>query len=145
MLTKEELAARLNGREYTEEITKDEEAEAKAAGLVVVFGASDDLMEFKGAINEEIGAPSAAIVDAYGLVPSRDDLVDNITEMDDAQIAAEFSRRISGNSEIKAIWTCGGEYCWEYETTIPHATFDIMEGGEKFCRGIVFDLPGKGA
>ena len=42
-MTKEELAATLNGREYNHEITKEEEAEARENGLVVIFGASDDL------------------------------------------------------------------------------------------------------
>ena len=54
-LTPLEFAARLNGREYRSEITKDECAEAKSAGLVVVFGASDDLIEFGGALHGEGG------------------------------------------------------------------------------------------
>ena len=37
-MTKEELAAKLNGRPYYSEMTDDEVAEANAAGLVVVFG-----------------------------------------------------------------------------------------------------------
>ncbi len=51
-----QLAAQLNGREYGSEITKEEEAAAKKAGLVVVYGASDDLVELRGAIEEEVGA-----------------------------------------------------------------------------------------
>ncbi len=35
-MTKEELAARLTGREYMLEITNELEAEAKSAGLLVV-------------------------------------------------------------------------------------------------------------
>jgi hypothetical protein len=49
------LAALLTGREYRQEITRAEEADAKAAGLVVAFGASDDLLEFRGAIDDEVG------------------------------------------------------------------------------------------
>lgn len=49
-MTKESLAAILNGRTYGDEITKEEEAQAKAAELVVIYGASDDLVEFGGAI-----------------------------------------------------------------------------------------------
>lgn len=45
----------LNGREYGDEITREEEAMAKAHGLVVVFGYSDDNMEFCGAITDEVG------------------------------------------------------------------------------------------
>ena len=38
-----ELAAKLNGREYLREITAEEAAQAKSAGLVVVHGGSDEL------------------------------------------------------------------------------------------------------
>ena len=40
-MTPKELAQILNGREYTNEITKEEEALAKAAGLLVVFALAD--------------------------------------------------------------------------------------------------------
>ncbi len=48
--TKEQLASRLTGREYGDEITEEEEAEAKASGLFVIFGASDDLCEIRLAV-----------------------------------------------------------------------------------------------
>lgn len=54
-MTPKELAERLNGREYGSEITLEEMHIAKEFGLVVVFGASDDLMEFRGAIDDEGG------------------------------------------------------------------------------------------
>ena len=59
-MTKEELAALINGRKYRHELTDKEEKAAKDARLVVVFGASDDLMEFRGAINDECGAYDGA-------------------------------------------------------------------------------------
>ncbi|HET8685200.1 MAG TPA: hypothetical protein VFM18_00895 [Methanosarcina sp.] len=55
-MNSKELAALLNGRQYRAEITKDEECQATQNNLVVVFGASDDLMEFRGAIDDELGA-----------------------------------------------------------------------------------------
>src|SRR3990167_5676412 len=55
-MTKEELAEKLHGREYPFNLTKDEIAEAKTAGLVIIYGASDDLLEFEGAIYDEVGA-----------------------------------------------------------------------------------------
>lgn len=54
-MTKEELAARLDGREYGSEMTEDEEAEAKEAGLLVIFGYSDDSIEFRGAFHVDGG------------------------------------------------------------------------------------------
>lgn len=55
-LTKESLALKLNNCQIDEEISKTDEQEAKKNNLVVVFGASDDLIEFRGAINDEQGA-----------------------------------------------------------------------------------------
>lgn len=38
---------------------------------------------------------------------------------------------------IDAIW-CDGEFTWTYDTNIPHSTFNIYDGEEKYCKGIVF-------
>jgi len=53
-MTAAEFAEMLNGREYGNELTRNEEAMAKEYGLVVAYGASDDLMEFGGAICDEL-------------------------------------------------------------------------------------------
>ncbi|MBQ7756453.1 MAG: hypothetical protein IJ031_03125 [Oscillospiraceae bacterium] len=50
-----ELAERLDGREYRNEMTPIEEERAKELGFVVVYGYSDDNAEFRGAIDDEIG------------------------------------------------------------------------------------------
>lgn len=44
-----------------------------------------------------------------------------------------------GERYIDAVWFKDG-YDWVYETNIPHATFDIYDDGEKYCRGIVFEM-----
>ena len=56
-MPKEQLATELNGIHYPAHrlITKDQIASARAAGLVIVFGASDDLLEFDGAIHDQFG------------------------------------------------------------------------------------------
>lgn len=139
-MTPQELADRLNGRDYGSEMTRAEEAEAKDAGIVVVFGASDDLMEFRGAIDDEMGAWGGAEVwvDVEGLVPNFENACD---EPDHSKKDAlrEYFRREKGGVTIEAHWNRDG-YSWTYSTDIPHATFDIMEDGEKYCRGIVFRL-----
>lgn len=126
-----ELAALLNNREYREEITRDEEAQAKHAGLVIVFGASDDLMEFRGAIHDEYDAynGTTAFLDADGLL---------VNECDSEE-CPHFRKQAAQANKIKAIWDKDG-YSWVYETDIPHETFDIVEDGETYCRGIVFSL-----
>lgn len=44
-----------------------------------------------------------------------------------------------GEYYIDAVW-CEGEFTWTYNTNIPHATFDIFDDEEKYCKGIVFEL-----
>ena len=31
-------------------------------------------------------------------------------------------------------------YLWKYKTPFPVVEFDIVEDGEKYCRGIIFEL-----
>lgn len=135
-MTKEELAARLTGREYGSEITKHEAIDAKAAGLVVVYGASDDLMEFEGAIYDEFGCygGDTALVDAKGLLDRS-----QIDDSDDEAIA-DYVARKKHACTIEAVWSDAGNSCWSYKTDIPHATFEIVEDGEVYCRGLVFAL-----
>lgn len=137
-MTATELAAKLNGRTYGNEITREEAAEAKAAGLVVVYGASDDLMEFEGAIYDEFDCYEGGIayVDAKGLLPE----FENIDRSDDSAITDHFARKPSAKP-IKAVWgNKNEEPTWSYQTDIPHATFDVLDDDEPYCRGIVFAL-----
>lgn len=140
-MTKESLAALLNGREYCKEITATEEADAMAAGLVVIFGSSDDLTELRGALYDEAGAYGGAThrIDAKGFVPDWDSV-----DHDDEDECADYFARKRGGLEIEAKWA-EGDYSWVIETSAPHATFDIVEDGEKYCRGIVIDLADLGS
>ena len=133
-MNKEELAAKLNGNQYHLEISHELAKDAKSFGLVVVFGASDDLIEFRGAINDELGCYGGGIakVDKEGLLPDRDSI-------DDDDVLENFFSRRKTAKEIEAVWDRDG-YSWIYETDIPHATFEIVEGAEKYCRGLVFAL-----
>lgn len=127
-----QLAELLNGREIGKEITKEEEKQAWDAGLVVVFGASDDLMEFRGAIHDEI--------DAYngGTAQLTDQgLVKNECESEDCP---HFKKQLKNAAEIEAHWCIDDEASWKFETTIEHETFEIKEDGEVYCVGIVFKL-----
>lgn len=130
------LAAKLDFREYTKEITQPEAESAKRDGLVVVFGASDDLMEFRGAIHDEISASDGteACLTSAGLV-------ENDCDNDDCP---HFKRAKKAATKIRAVWHDDGGHSWTFETDIPHATFEIVEDGSPYCRGIVFalrDLP----
>jgi hypothetical protein len=138
-MTHQELAAKLNGREYLGELDPTEHEIAKLNRLVVVFGASDDLMEFRGAIHDEIGAynGTTAKVTVNGLLPSWNELDHD----DESEMDKYYAMKNLGFMTIKAIWCPKGtEMSWAYKTQIPHSTFDVMEDGEVYCRGIVFCL-----
>jgi len=133
-LSKELLAGLLTGREYGKEMLKEEEQQAKAAGLIVIFGASDDLMEFRGFVDDERGAPTIALIDAKGLLPFREDI-----EHDDEALKDYFARAPQVRA-VDALWAKEDGYSWTYRTDMRHATFEIVEGGEPYCRGIVIDV-----
>ncbi|RFP19636.1 hypothetical protein D0T23_04965 [Duganella sp. BJB475] len=132
---RDQFAAALSGREYPFDLTKDEQAQAKAAGLLVIFGASDDLMEFRGVENDEFGCYNGgtALIDAKGVLPERE----NIEE--DAELKDFFAREPAAR-KIEALWAAEPGYSWTYRTDVPHATFEIIEDGAPYCRGIVIDV-----
>ena len=132
-LSKELLAGLLTGREYGKEMLKEEEMQAKAAGLIVIFGASDDLMELRGFVDDELGAPTDALIDAKGVLPNRDSI-------DDDTSLKDFFAREPLARTVEALWCAEDGYSWTFRTSIPHATFEIVEDGETYCRGIVIDV-----
>lgn len=135
-MTSKELAAMLNGREYGGEIFPEEEMAAEEAGLVVVYGCSDDYVEFCGAINYEVGSYDGGTV--Y-LTRS------GVLESPPCECAEDcdcpyFDAARKKAKTIRAMWHDEGGPCWTFETDIPHETFTIFEDGEPFCVGIVFSM-----
>lgn len=123
---KDKWAKLLTGREIGNEISKKEETQAKKDGVVIVFGASDDLIEFRGAIYDEADryGGGEVFVDSKGLLPDEDD---------------EYFTRKKKAKKIEAVW--GGKKAdWTYKTKIPNSTFKILEDGNIYCIGIVFEL-----
>ena len=135
-MTIKEWATLLNGREYTKEMTKAEEKQAKEDGVVIVFGASDDLIEFRGVVDDEAGAWEGT---TEKITPTA-----KLYNPNENKETLEFnSMQISNMLKIQSIWCPKNENgeiwaSWEVRTKVPHETFDIMEDGEIFCRGIVF-------
>jgi hypothetical protein len=103
----------------------------KEAGLAAVFGTSDDLMEFCGAIFDEIGCWNGG--NAY---LTRNGLLKNECGAEDCTY---YLRERQKASVIEAIWA-KDDISWQYKTAISHVTFDVLEDGEVYCRGIVFAL-----
>lgn len=138
IFTKESLAARLHVRKMGHEITWDEEAEAALSNLVVLFGYSDDNAEFRGAIQDEVGCGGGDII----LISGRRAEVLNSYHARFCECShCGYAEFVKSAQQIKALWCANHDCSWTFSTDIPHATFDIMEGTEKFCRGIVFELP----
>ena len=130
-MTPKELAAQLGTLQYHEEPSKELQEQAKAAGLVIVFGASDDLMEFRGAIDDELDAydGGTAYLNEEGLMRNR-------CEDEDCPY---FAKEKAKARTILAEWA-KGEYSWSYKTDIPHETFQVFDEAEPYCLGIVFAL-----
>lgn len=141
-MTKEQLAQSLNGRQYGNEITKEEKQSAKESGLVVVFGASDDLMEFEGAISEELGAYNGAEALIFKNVDKRWDvrLDEELNEIRELMMDKRLPFNLTAY-KVESKW-CPDDFegSWLMATTLPHAMFDIMEDEQLYCRGVVIDL-----
>ena len=133
-MTKEELAKMLDRSQYPFKVTKAFKERAKSANLVIVYGASDDLMEFRGAIDEELSAcdgTTALLSPVSGLLLK--------SECNDD--CPYFKALASNAIELRQVWCPESiNASWGYETKIPHATFDILEDDDLYCRGIVFNL-----
>lgn len=135
-----EIAQKLHGMEYPMAVPNRVAEDAKASGIVIVYGASDDLMEFDGAFRDEAGAcdGTTVLLDAKGVLPSWEEMQH---EHDEAR-HSDYHARKQHAVEIEAVW-CPKDMpgtSWAYKTAIPHATFDIIEDGDIYCRGIVFSL-----
>lgn len=140
-MTKEQFLEILNGRQYRKEITQEEEKLAKEKGLLICFGASDDLLEFRGIVHDEVGAYDGG---SAMLVKKKGGKIDIINEHDFNEIQQvmddndlDFSLR---KVEVVAEWCPDDLECsWRIKSELPHATFDIMEDGELYCRGIIIE------
>lgn len=135
MATTKEIAEKLDGVGMPE-LPADIIEEAKASGIAIVHGGSDDLMEFRGAIYDEVGCYGGgdAYVGPTGILQEPECGCEWATK--------EWDKMKSNGWKIKALWcrplSDGPATSWSYETDIPHETFKIMEDGAIYCIGIVF-------
>ena len=149
-MTKEQLAAQLNGRNYCDEITLEECEAANDNGLVVVLGYSDDGVTFHGAIHDETGAYNGGKIELTqnGIFQSEchdgDDCpyFRQLRQKQEVNVLTVFW---CGKSQQKKSlnWEARGKPTWMFDLDVPVAEFSIFdprEDNEHFCRGIVFDL-----
>jgi hypothetical protein len=139
-MNKEQLAEQLDGTEYPLRLDEDTAQAAKDNGLLIVYGASDDLIEFDGVFQDEAGAWDGGTFyfDKQGLFPD----FENINRDDKDALRSYFAREAEAkNNSIEAIWDDKEKNCsfW-YKTDIPHAVFKVVEDEGVYCYGIVIDI-----
>jgi tRNA G10 N-methylase Trm11 len=133
-----ELAEKCNGVDINNFPTEEIEQLAKDNGLVIIYGASDDLMELCGSIDDEFGCydGGTALIDKQGLVPDWDEI------SEDEEEAKKYFERKKTCKEITSIW-CSGDYDWMYKTEMPHETFVLTDDNNEtktYCQGIIFSI-----
>ena len=143
-ITLKEFAAMLHGRDRQPNLTPDERLLAEQRGFVVVYGDSDDRVEFEGAITAEgYINPLAKGFPTGMLVLSEDGkLLDR-----DSDLFAEYVKK--NRNIIKVFYCCKAGLNWAFESDIPHETFLTYDGeyceefsdfDEGFARCLVFEV-----
>jgi len=143
-ITLKEFAAMLHGRDCQPNLSQNELLLAKQRGFVVVYGDSDDRVEFEGAIREEGHTnPLAKPYPAGVLVLSENGkLLDEDSEL--------YAKHVKENRNVITVYYCYKDNLnWVFETDLPHETFLTYDGGydEEYCdfddgfaRCIIFKL-----
>ena len=111
-MTREEFAKKLDGRSYPFQITGEEEKEAKENNLIVIYGASDDLCEVRGWIDDEFDVYDGGEV-SIGPI----------------KVNCVWCPEKEGHVYAS----------WDYEIPVDHSEFRIIEDDEIYCIGAVID------
>ena len=109
-------------------------SEAKKNGIVIALGLSDDILRLEGAIDDEYGANNGTkiFLDSSGVIKNR---------CEDYNCPYHKEKLYAAQHYIEAVWCPEDkDVSWEIKSNIPHETFTIMEDGEIFCIGIVFQF-----
>jgi hypothetical protein len=141
-MTVQEWAERLNGIEYPADELDNYADELKKDGIMVIFGYSSDLLVFAGVINAEINAWDGTVV-YIGINNDGDIKIAEIRDLfNDSSFSGrrEYIKKIisirAPQNEKRKVWASWHITSHDIE---PAYSFDIMEDGELFCRGILFE------
>lgn len=135
-----EFANRLDGREYGNEVTSEERAFARKNNWLIVTGASDDLVELDGVINDELGACDGGswLLDSEGILSPFEDV-------ESAEAAEEWLRLKEKAHKLEAFWKNESPpWSFKWHGPQPVAEFMIMDEHEPFCRGLIIDFGKEG-
>lgn len=158
-MTKEELAAQLNGCERRDGFSKELLKTAQENKLVIIYGGSDDLVCFAGAISDEAGADNGGTI-----FLSKQGVPESDCASDECPYYKKWLKLALETGKVKKIdvYWCGrcqnekmdslayamlGKPTWCYDCESlkeKFSTFDIFdtECGEReyYCRAVVLDL-----
>ncbi|WP_298505104.1 hypothetical protein [uncultured Sphaerochaeta sp.] len=122
--TKETIAETLNMSEYIGfRLQDDLKEQCRKSNLVVIYGYSDDLVEFDGAIEKEIDMYERRefFINFYGHVKKK-------------------ARKMAIPHKCLAKFCEDGHPGWVIEPSFPHAKFSLVRDGEITGQGAVIDL-----
>ena len=137
-MTAEEFARLLDGREYGSEMSKEENELAAVNRLFVFLGESDDEFKSRGILNYFFNAVNGIEVT---IAKTLNTPYWGVIHEEMKVQASAFVKNLK-NFTVKAIlFPEDPDTTWLITTDVPHATFDIMEDGDLFCRGIVVAEP----
>lgn len=145
-MTKEQLSQLLDGNEYRDEMSKEQERIAQENNLLVLFGASDDLLEMRGVIYDEVGA---WIGGEYALALDGEMYADGVEKNTYHKAKGNLVLPLSDVNDnddnprlIRVEWCPGGQprLSWRVTSNMPCDSFTICDEGEPYCQGIVIDL-----
>jgi hypothetical protein len=123
-----EAAKALDGNEYGEEGSPELFKAMKEAGLLALYGASDDIVMLNGADHDE------AYDETLYFTPGG--LLKN--DCDDAN--CPHYKKLTKLAATVDVKFNDADYTIRISTQIPHAKFVIKEGDDLYCEGVVFAL-----
>jgi len=137
-----ELATLLNWRERNDEISLVEEKEAEENWLLIIFWSSDDCLEFRWIISDELWCfDKEETRDFYfDLEYSKcfEEWLEDDVEFEEDYIKNIVSKHIKNLPKISVESENTDWFIWYISTEIiDHEVFEIYEEWEKFCRWIV--------
>lgn len=142
MSTLDDLVQLIGDLEYGDDIPGTALEFAQEIGAAIIYGYSDDGILVEGVTEDQADAYGGTTVwvDKEGFLP----LNSNLTLTDEGAETLDECRklvnRFDRSVKVEAIEE-QGNYYWQYKTDWPHKTFEIMEDGKPWCKGIVFLFP----
>ena len=154
--TIEDLAKLLDGNEYRDETYNEYGIDVcdicKKNKWIIIYGASDDLIEFNGFIDDEDGANDGALCKL--VKPGDFYLEDEIDEtykkakdymfvpINEEELEVIKNNNYTNNCVIEMLWCPGGtNMSWQVNVRgVPFAKFNVMEDDEVYCEAAIIDI-----